>query len=152
MSICLHVCESACNYIHVTFILSLGHIILITEIQAESSISTSSATTKSPATTTSPAIAIPCTSPYNIGNTHFYSSSNPFTIPAAILPLLDLCPMSRCSTVLLGGSTIVRDNLTREERAALENLRQRNDIIIKPADKGSAVVVLSKENNIKEGL
>ena len=32
-------------------------------------------------------------------------------------------------------------NLTQEERTALQDLRQRNDIIIKPADKGGAVVV-----------
>jgi curli biogenesis system outer membrane secretion channel CsgG len=35
------------------------------------------------------------------------------------------------------------DNLTPVERTALQNLRSNEDIIIKPADKGSAVVVLS---------
>ena len=43
-----------------------------------------------------------------------------------------------------------KDNLPPEERSALKLLRQRTDIIIKPADKGSAVVVLSKEDYIKE--
>ena len=43
-----------------------------------------------------------------------------------------------------------KDNLPPEERSALKHLRQRTDIIIKPADKGSAVVVLSKEDYIKE--
>ena len=35
----------------------------------------------------------------------------------------------------------VKDNLTPEERSALTSLRQRADIVIKPADKGGAVVV-----------
>ena len=43
-----------------------------------------------------------------------------------------------------------QDNLSSRERKALHNLRQRTDIIIKPANKGSAVVVLSKEDYIKE--
>ena len=43
-----------------------------------------------------------------------------------------------------------KDNLPREERSALKHLRQYTDIIIKPADKGSAVVVLSKQDYIKE--
>ena len=42
------------------------------------------------------------------------------------------------------------DNLSPAERQALRSLRQRQDIVIKPADKGSAVVVLSKEDYIKE--
>ena len=44
----------------------------------------------------------------------------------------------------------VRDNLSPLERQALKNLRRRRDIVIKPADKGSAVVVLRKEDYIKE--
>ena len=43
-----------------------------------------------------------------------------------------------------------KDNLPPEERSALKSLRQRTDLVIKPADKGSAVVVLSKEDYIKE--
>ena len=43
-----------------------------------------------------------------------------------------------------------KDNLLSKERIPLNNLRQRTDIIIKPTDKGSAVVVLSKEDYIKE--
>ena len=38
-----------------------------------------------------------------------------------------------------------RDNLPPEERSTLKNIRQCTDIIIKPADKASAVVVLSKD-------
>ena len=43
-----------------------------------------------------------------------------------------------------------KNNLPSEERIALRSLRQRTDIIIKPADKGSAVVTLSKTDYIKE--
>ncbi len=42
-------------------------------------------------------------------------------------------------------------NLTRGERSALRNLTKNRDIIIKPADKGSAVVVLNTSDYIKEG-
>ena len=42
------------------------------------------------------------------------------------------------------------DNLTSAQRIALHRLRQRTDVVIKPADKGSAVVVLSKEDYINE--
>ena len=42
------------------------------------------------------------------------------------------------------------DNLPSTERNVLRNLWQRTDIIIKLADKGSAGVVLSKEDYIKE--
>jgi hypothetical protein len=34
------------------------------------------------------------------------------------------------------------DNLTQSERTALRDIQEREDIIIKPADKGSAVVVM----------
>ena len=37
-----------------------------------------------------------------------------------------------------------RRNLTREEQQALQNLRDYDDIIIKQADKGSAVVIMDK--------
>jgi hypothetical protein len=36
------------------------------------------------------------------------------------------------------------------ERTALQNLRSNEDIIIKPADKGSAVVVMDKSAYIRE--
>ena len=41
-------------------------------------------------------------------------------------------------------------NLTQEERTALQDLRQRNGIIIKPADKGGAVVVWKCDLYIQE--
>ena len=43
-----------------------------------------------------------------------------------------------------------KDNLTSGERKALSKLRARTDVIIKPADKGSATVVMSKEDYVAE--
>lgn len=45
-----------------------------------------------------------------------------------------------------------RDNLTKQERIALKNLINNDQIIINKADKGSTVVVLSTTDYIKEGL
>ena len=42
------------------------------------------------------------------------------------------------------------DNLKPSERSALHRLKKREDIIIKPADKGSAVVVMDREHYISE--
>ena len=39
-----------------------------------------------------------------------------------------------------------RDNISSQERKALSTLRSRTDIVIKPADKGSATVVMSLED------
>ena len=44
----------------------------------------------------------------------------------------------------------IRDNLTATERQAIRQLRQRQDIIIKPADKGSGTVVMDKTWYIDE--
>ena len=43
-------------------------------------------------------------------------------------------------------------NLTQDEQKALENLRGYVDIIIKQADKGSAVVVMDREVYIHEAI
>ena len=42
------------------------------------------------------------------------------------------------------------NNFTREERSALYNLKNDKNIVIKSADKGSAVVVWDRGNYIKE--
>ena len=44
------------------------------------------------------------------------------------------------------------NNLTKREKAALERLRANPDIIIKPADKGGATVILNKEDYITEAM
>ena len=51
---------------------------------------------------------------------------------------------------LLTGSVRRKDNLTPSEREALTKLRTRTDLIIKPADKGSATVVMSKKVYLAE--
>ena len=40
------------------------------------------------------------------------------------------------------------DNLTQAERSALRDIQERDDIIIKPSDKGSAGVVMDKTTYI----
>ena len=46
----------------------------------------------------------------------------------------------------------VKDNLTRGERMAIRTLRSNKDIVIKPADKGGAVVIMNVEDYEAEGL
>ena len=43
-------------------------------------------------------------------------------------------------------------NLTHSERLALDDLAKNDDIIIRPADKGGATVILSKDNYISEAM
>ena len=43
-----------------------------------------------------------------------------------------------------------RNNLSHREKVALRKLKQRKDIIIKPADKGSGVCILSTEQYKEE--
>ena len=44
-----------------------------------------------------------------------------------------------------------RKNLTKEEHKAIRSLKNNKDIVIKPADKGSAIVILHKQSYINEG-
>ena len=44
-----------------------------------------------------------------------------------------------------------KKNLTREEYHSIKSLRNHPDIIIKPADKGSAIVIQDKHNYVAEG-
>ena len=45
-----------------------------------------------------------------------------------------------------------RNNISTEERQALKDLSNNKHIVIKPADKGGAVVILNREDYIEEGL
>lgn len=44
-----------------------------------------------------------------------------------------------------------RQNLSYEERKSLDSLSRRSDVVIKPADKGGAIVILDKVDYLKEG-
>ena len=44
-----------------------------------------------------------------------------------------------------------KKNLNKVEYQSIKSLRNNPDIIIKPADKGSAIVILNKDNYIAEG-
>jgi hypothetical protein len=44
-----------------------------------------------------------------------------------------------------------RSNLTPGERVAIKELRTNENIVIKPADKGSAVIILNRLDYLKEG-
>ena len=44
-----------------------------------------------------------------------------------------------------------RYNITKREKQALKSLNNNKDIVIKPADKGGAIVIWKKEDYIKEG-
>ena len=43
------------------------------------------------------------------------------------------------------------DNINCKERAAIQSLKRNKNIIIKPADKGEAIVILNRYDYIKEG-
>ena len=59
--------------------------------------------------------------------------------------------LSRLEEEILSIDTNVSySNLTRKERKALHSLRNDRSIIIKPADKGSCVVVWDREDYLRE--
>ena len=60
-------------------------------------------------------------------------------------PALDLFIHLITKYILNTKSSKVADNLTKQEREALKNLTERNDIVIKPADKGKATVIMYTE-------
>ena len=44
-----------------------------------------------------------------------------------------------------------KKNYTKEEYKAIRSLNKNKNIIVKPADKGSAIVILNKQSYINEG-
>lgn len=78
-------------------------------------------------------------------------------------PTLDTIQRITSSTEsLIGNHEIIKqdnirlnsfhDNLSHPERLALKQLQHNADIVIKPADKGSAVVVMTKSSYIREAM
>ena len=67
--------------------------------------------------------------------------------------LVDNC-FHKCLTEIcnLKFTPLKRSNVTPEEFRALSNLQQRDDIVIKPADKGGAVVVWDRNLYIEEAF
>ena len=51
------------------------------------------------------------------------------------------CFRKRVQSDLFTNKRKTKDNLTAKEKRAIKNLRSNQDIVIKPADKGGAVVV-----------
>ena len=59
--------------------------------------------------------------------------------------------LSRLEEEILGLDTkLSYSNLSREERQAMQSLRDDSSIVIKEADKGSAVVVWNREDYLQE--
>ncbi|KAI0979534.1 hypothetical protein GJ496_004222 [Pomphorhynchus laevis] len=54
--------------------------------------------------------------------------------------------------VVMPPNPFIENNLERNQRAAINELRNNNDILILAADKGSKVVILNKEDYINEGF
>ena len=89
-----------------------------------------------------------------------------YSITPATLPTVDL--VTKIETTLTGMATeeadniradlssIIREakppkrNITRKQSTSLKSLQQNENIIIQPADKGRATVVLDKEDHIKK--
>ena len=60
-------------------------------------------------------------------------------------PTLDLFIHLITKDILNTKPLKIADNLTKQEREALKNLTERNDIVIKPEDKGKAIVIMDTE-------
>ncbi len=84
----------------------------------------------------------------------FPNNKPKWTPPAGSLNSLDLY-VNKCRNEISRinfNQSINRPNLTSNEFKALERLKNRTDIVIKPADKGGCVVVWSRDLYVKEGL
>lgn len=83
----------------------------------------------------------------------------PFTGPSEWTPSLACLPKQVTQLIRADNYALTHlnwglrepDNFTREEKKALLELQRNKEIIIKPADKGNATVILDKEQYIWEG-
>ena len=84
-------------------------------------------------------------------NNSSQDSHNPFRVKSTWTPhpgrdfSLDAFSNTIEEQLLNARPTRIRDNLTKRERRALKRLIRREDIIIKPADKGSGTVVMDMD-------
>ena len=88
---------------------------------------------------------------HNSDNNFSYESPNPFRVKSMLIPQpgreasLDAFCNTTERQLLTAKPIKIRDNLTKRERRALNRLIRRQDIIIKPADKGSGIVVMDMD-------
>ena len=73
---------------------------------------------------------------------------NPSSLPRELLALM----LRDHSALCVAQPTPVESNLSDMERQGLEELQQSTAIIIKPADKGSAIVILDRAQYVQEAL
>ena len=82
--------------------------------------------------------------------THRYKKTSTWTPPKNLDPALDSYIHNIERDITNMQPTKISDNLTTQERDALQKLTRRTDIVIKPADKGSGTVVMDKQFYINE--
>ena len=82
---------------------------------------------------------------YNPQDDNPFKRKNTWTPDKNREPALDLFVHLITKDMLNTKPLKVVDNLTKQKREALKNLTERNDIVIKPADKGKATVIMDTE-------
>ena len=78
-----------------------------------------------------------------IRNPYWNPKKNP---PNALVLYIKAIKESICA--LLSKNTSFKDNLTQDQRIALSNLKQREDIVIQQADKGGKIVIMNKDDYV----
>jgi hypothetical protein len=86
------------------------------------------------------------------------NNMNHFRIPSTFRPHPGTYPpeIDELETLLkqelrkLPDKVKIDDNLDKQDRIAMRELKQNSDVIIKPADKGSAIVIMDKEDYVFE--
>ncbi|XP_063411202.1 uncharacterized protein LOC134694136 [Mytilus trossulus] len=82
---------------------------------------------------------------------HFKKKSSWIPKPSKSATLEDVIDKIKSDVVHLASNKYSSFyNTTPDEKKAIQSLRNRHDIVIKPADKGSAVVIMDKANYIAE--
>lgn len=66
--------------------------------------------------------------------------------------LKELIQLDRITIQELPGQIKEKQNINRDQVRALKSLSQNQDIIIKPADKGSSIVIMDREQYVQEGM